>query len=110
MTKKSEQVVNITDVISVDVEVLREQRNTLLDVVEVLVNSRRDDVEDFFAFDRDEALYDGVLLNQPFRSVIKTFQVVTWRELCGRWQALSQESQQRLTMRYSSLGEFSQLE
>lgn len=55
MTKKSEQVVNITDVISVDVEVLREQRNTLLDVVEVLVNSRRDDVEDFFAFDRDEA-------------------------------------------------------
>ena len=55
MTKKSEQVVNITDVISVDVEMLREQRNTLLDVVEVLTNSRRDDVEDFFAFDRDEA-------------------------------------------------------
>ena len=55
MAKNTEQVVNITDVISVDVEMLREQRNTLLDVVEVLTNSRRDDVEDFFAFDRDEA-------------------------------------------------------
>ena len=55
MAKKKEQVVNITDVISVDVEILRDQRNTLLDVVEVLTNSRRDDVEDFFAFDRDEA-------------------------------------------------------
>ena len=55
MAKKSEQVVNITDIISVDVEMLREQRNTLLDVVEVLANSRRNDVEDFFAFDRDEA-------------------------------------------------------
>ena len=55
MAKKSEQVVNITDIISVDVEMLREQRNTLLDVVEVLTNSRRNDVEDFFAFDRDEA-------------------------------------------------------
>ena len=55
MAKKKEQVVNITDVISVDVKILRDQRNTLLDVVEVLTNSRRDDVEDFFAFDRDEA-------------------------------------------------------
>ena len=55
MTKKKEQVVDITDIISVDVEMLREQRNTLLEVVEVLTHSRRDDVEDFFAFDRDEA-------------------------------------------------------
>ena len=55
MAKKSEQVVDITDIISVDVEMLREQRNTLLEVVEVLTNSRRDDVEDFSAFDRDEA-------------------------------------------------------
>ena len=54
MSKKTEQVVNITDIVSVDVEILREQRNALLEVVEVLTNSRRDDVEDFFAFDRDE--------------------------------------------------------
>ena len=43
MAKKKEQVVDITDIISVDVEMLREQRNTLLEVVEVLVNSHRDD-------------------------------------------------------------------
>ena len=54
MTKKAEQIVNITDIIQVDVEMLREQRNTLLEVVEVLESSRRDDVEEFFAFDRDE--------------------------------------------------------
>ena len=54
MTKKAEQVVNITDTIRVDVEVLRDQRNTLLEVVEVLESSRRNDVEEFFAFDRDE--------------------------------------------------------
>tara|TARA_R100001460_G_scaffold30763_6_gene60670 strand:+ start:327 stop:575 length:249 start_codon:yes stop_codon:yes gene_type:complete len=55
MAKKSEQVVNITDIISVDLKMLREQRNTLLEVVEVLASSRRDDIEDFFAFDRNEA-------------------------------------------------------
>ena len=55
MGKKKQQVVNITEIISVDVEMLRDQRNTLLEIVEVLANSRRDDVEDFFAFDRDEA-------------------------------------------------------
>ena len=55
MSKKKQQIVNITEIISVDVEMLRDQRNTLLEIVEVLANSRRDDVEDFFAFDRDEA-------------------------------------------------------
>ena len=55
MGEKKQQVVNITEIISVDVEMLRDQRNTLLEIVEVLANSRRDDVEDFFAFDRDEA-------------------------------------------------------
>ncbi|MEM8564437.1 MAG: glutathione S-transferase C-terminal domain-containing protein [Pseudomonadota bacterium] len=40
------------------------------------------------AFDRGEALYDGELMGQPFRSVAKTFQVVTWRELSAQWHAL----------------------
>lgn len=63
MSEKSEQVVNITDIISVDVEMLREQRNTLLEVVEVLANSSRYDIEEFFAFDREEASdkIDGVI-------------------------------------------------
>jgi glutathione S-transferase len=40
------------------------------------------------AFDRGEALYDGELLGYPFRAVAKTFQVVTWRELCDAWRGL----------------------
>ena len=51
----AETVTNITEATSVDVDLLREQRNTLLEILEVLCNSRRDDVEDFFAFDREDA-------------------------------------------------------
>jgi glutathione S-transferase len=41
------------------------------------------------AFDRDRALYDGELLGTRFRSVVKTFQVRTWRDLRTRWQGLA---------------------
>lgn len=51
----TESVTNITDATSVDVDLLREQRNTLLEVMEVLANSSRYDIEDFFAFDREDA-------------------------------------------------------
>ena len=40
------------------------------------------------AFNRDRALYDGELLGHPFRSVVKTFQVRVWRELCRHWREL----------------------
>ena len=40
------------------------------------------------AFDRGRALYDGTLLGHPFRSVVKTFQVRVWREVCAAWAAL----------------------
>ena len=40
------------------------------------------------AFDRGRALYEGVLLGHPFRSVVKTFQVRVWREIVGAWAAL----------------------
>ncbi len=40
------------------------------------------------AFNRRRALYDGRLLGQPFRTVIKTFQVRVWRELCAAWADL----------------------
>lgn len=40
------------------------------------------------AFERGVALYDGSLLGVPFRSVIKTFQVRVWRELCIEFAAL----------------------
>jgi hypothetical protein len=51
----SENIINITESAAVDVELLKEQRNALLELVEVLVNSSRFDVEEFFAFDRDDA-------------------------------------------------------
>jgi hypothetical protein len=40
------------------------------------------------AFDRGRALWDGVVLGQPFRSVVKTFQVRVWREIVAAWAAL----------------------
>ena len=40
------------------------------------------------AFDRGLALYDGVLLGHPFRSVVKTFQMRVWREIVAAWAAL----------------------
>ena len=43
------------------------------------------------AFDRGRACYDGELLGRPFRSVVKTFQVRVWRELCDAWDALPED-------------------
>lgn len=40
------------------------------------------------AFDAGRALYDGVLLGVPFRSVAKTFQVRVWQSLCDEWRRL----------------------
>lgn len=52
------------------------------------------------AFDRGEALYDGELMGQPFRAVVKTFQVVTWRELCEEWRALNDDTRLEITERF----------
>lgn len=48
------------------------------------------------AFDRGEALYDGVLEGQPYRSVAKSFQARSWRDCRARWQALPKTAQDRL--------------
>jgi glutathione S-transferase len=40
------------------------------------------------AFAGGRAHYDGALRGQPFRAVVKTFQVRVWRELCDAWAAL----------------------
>ncbi len=55
------------------------------------------------AFDRGEALYDGTLLGLPFRSVAKSFQVVTWHALCEQWQALADRDRQQLTGQFPLL-------
>jgi glutathione S-transferase len=55
------------------------------------------------AFDRSESLYDGELMQQPFRSVIKTFQVNVWRELQADWAGLNQASQNNLLARFPQL-------
>ena len=55
------------------------------------------------AFDRGEALYDGSLLGLPFRSVVKSFQVLCWRDVCEQWQALSGNTQRELSTRFPVL-------
>ena len=40
------------------------------------------------AFNRGFGLYDGALLGHPFRSVAKSFQVRSWRDLKAAWSSL----------------------
>jgi hypothetical protein len=49
------------------------------------------------AFDRGRACYDGALMGRPFRSVVKTFQVQVWRELCDAWDALPEDDRLRVS-------------
>ena len=48
------------------------------------------------AFNAGRALYDGMLLGRPFRSVVKTFQVRVWRDLRHEWEALDVAQRRRL--------------
>jgi glutathione S-transferase len=47
-------------------------------------------------FDRGRGLYDGEILGQPFRSVVKTFQVRAWRELRHAWRGLDPHARERV--------------
>ncbi len=55
------------------------------------------------AFNRSEALYDGELMGFPFRSVAKTFQASTWRELCANWKNLRRNSKNSIKDAYPQL-------
>ena len=48
------------------------------------------------AFDAGRALYAGVLLGHPFRSVAKTFQVRVWRDLRRDWDVLPAAARSRI--------------
>jgi len=48
------------------------------------------------AFDAGRALYDGVLLGWPFRSVAKTFQVRVWLDLLDEWDLLPGRARSQL--------------
>lgn len=47
-------------------------------------------------FDRGRGLYDGTLDGQPFRAVVKTFQVRTWRRIRERWRDLGEADRARV--------------
>ena len=55
------------------------------------------------AFDRGESLYDGSLLGAPFRTVIKTFQVAVWQDLCSEWASLGTDERRGLADQYPCL-------
>ncbi|MFT5483758.1 MAG: glutathione S-transferase [Halieaceae bacterium] len=55
------------------------------------------------AFDKGEALYDGSLLDMPFRAVVKTFQIPVWRDVCGTWAELGENDRVQLQLMFSSL-------
>jgi len=52
------------------------------------------------AFNRHRALYDGQLLEHPFKAVVKTFQVRVWRELQASWQVLAEQDRDYLEREY----------
>jgi glutathione S-transferase len=47
-------------------------------------------------FDAGRSLYDGELAGQPFRSVVKTFQVRVWQSLLEMWRSLAESDRSRL--------------
>ena len=49
----SNLIVNISEFISVDVELLRDQRDTLVDTLDAIEGSKPDMVDDFFGLERD---------------------------------------------------------
>jgi glutathione S-transferase len=55
------------------------------------------------AFEREQALYDGSILGQPFRAVVKSFQVPVWRDLCQSWAALTASQREQLRATYPPL-------
>tara|TARA_B100000927_G_C16334000_1_gene416487 strand:- start:22 stop:252 length:231 start_codon:yes stop_codon:yes gene_type:complete len=54
MTDKS--TVNISDSICVDVDLLRHQRNTLLETIDAIEGSKPDLVDNLFGLNRDEVV------------------------------------------------------
>lgn len=56
------------------------------------------------AFDAGRALYEGSLMGEPFRAVIKTFQVRVWRELLASWRQLSPANREQLAAQLGTEG------
>ena len=55
-------------------------------------------------FNRGSALYDGSIAGHPYRHVVKSFQVRTWRDLRSRWQALTLDQQTALSRQFAVFG------
>ena len=46
------------------------------------------------AFNKGEALYEGLIDGEPFKSVVKSFQVASWQDIVKRWNGLSDSERQ----------------
>ncbi|HEY2773553.1 MAG TPA: glutathione S-transferase N-terminal domain-containing protein [Candidatus Binatia bacterium] len=57
---------------------------------------RRDRLFNEKAFDAGRNLYDGQILGHRFRSVAKSFQARSWRDLCARWSALAGDEKKQV--------------
>ena len=44
----------------------------------------------------EQAMYDGSLYGQPFRAVVKSFQVASWQQCRRRWQRLSEAEREQV--------------
>lgn len=55
------------------------------------------------AFTKGRSLYHGIIGGYPFVSVVKTFQVKTWRKLKKGWNKLDDKSKSQLLNQYSNI-------
>jgi hypothetical protein len=46
------------------------------------------------AFWKNQSLYQGELDGHPYKAVVKTFQVASWRVVCETWRGLNPEQRQ----------------
>lgn len=58
------------------------------------------------AFNLGQALYDGNLLEHPYKSAAKTFQVRVWQDICENWSCLKSDERERLKSYCDQLSEF----
>ncbi|HXC49276.1 MAG TPA: glutathione binding-like protein [Candidatus Limnocylindrales bacterium] len=48
------------------------------------------------AFDKGRGLFDGELLGHRYRSVARSFQARSWRDLCALWSALDSDAKRQI--------------
>ncbi len=100
----SDKLVNFLDIIMNTFVPLMKQNETAYS----LYKSQGQTLFNEEAWRKDQALFEGILMGHPFKTVTKTFTVQVWRDLKENWQSLTVNQQASLMERINGLDEFTQ--